>query len=140
MSIEFSEALAIARQCVLSRTGDSDAVMLRYEKGDAHLFQFHTSKGDLDVRVDMNGEIGPCTPSNAEEAPERSVSTQDAVDKALCFIGDGRVERIRTKDGGYEIDVDREKDGIVRVFVDREGMVHGQKCSNLSRNLAVDID
>jgi hypothetical protein len=142
MDIGFDEALRVARRCIADRTGDHEAAVIGYEKGEDHYFQFHTVKGDRGVVVDKRGVTRHCFAEDRDEASGGGgdVTKGDAVDKALCFLGDGRVERVRVKDEGYEVDVDRGDEGTFRVFVDREGMVHGQKCSRLSRNLAADIE
>jgi hypothetical protein len=142
MDIDFDEALRVARRCIADRTGDRDAVITGYEKGDDHYFQFRTRKGDRGVVVDNNGTTRHCFEEDRGDVSRSggSVTQKDAVDKALCFTGDGRVERVKVKDEGYEVDIGRGNAGTFRVFVDREGMVHEQKCSLLSRNLAADIE
>lgn len=142
MDIDFDEALRIARRCVADRTGDRDAVVIGYERGEDHYFQFHTRKGDRGVVVDKHGRTRHCFEEDRGEAYGigGSVAQREAIDKALGFIGEGRVDRIKVKDEGYEVDIDRGGEGLYRVFIDREGMVHEQKCSMLSRNLAADID
>jgi len=141
MDVGFDRALQVARQCIAERTGDREATMIRYEKGEDHYFEFRTLKGNRGVVVDKRGETRHCFAEDRDETSgSADVSKRDAVDKALCFLGAGRVQRVRVKEEGYEVDVDRGEEGTFRVFVDREGMVHGQKCSQLSRNLAVDIE
>lgn len=142
MDIDFDEALGVARRCVANRTGDRDAVVIKYEKGEDHYFQFRTRRGDRGVVVDRSGRTRHCFEEDRDEVPQRGrdIGQRDAIDKALEFIGDGKVERIKVKDDGYEVDIDRGDKGIYRIFVDWEGMVHEQKCSLLSRNLAADID
>jgi hypothetical protein len=141
MDIDFDEALGVARRCIANRTGDRDPVVIRYEKGEDHYFEFRTRKGDRGVVVDRSGRTRHCFEEDREEAPQGwDIGQRDAINRALEFIGDGKVERVKVKDDGYEIDIVRGDQGIYRIFVDREGMVHEQKCSMLSRNLAADID
>jgi hypothetical protein len=141
MVVEFEEALRIAKECVGKRTGDSGPTVLRYELRDNYFFQFRTLKGDIDIIVDPRGEVGHCFEEQpSDEPPEPMLKQQDAVEKALCFLGDGKVERIKAKDGGYEVEVYRDERGTEVLFVDSEGMVHRQKCSVLTKNLALDIN
>ena len=142
MDIDFDEALGVARRCIANRTGDRDAVVIRYEKGEDHYFEFHTRKGDRGVVVDRSGRTRHCFEEDYEEVPRgaRDIGQRNAIDRALEFIGDGKVERVKVKDEGYEVDIDRGDKGTYRIFVERDGMVHEQKCSMLSRNLAADID
>ncbi len=142
MEVDFDEALGVARRCIANRTGDREAVVIRYEKGEDHYFEFRTRKGDRGVVVDRSGRTRHCFEEDLEEVPSgaRDISQRDAIDRALEFIGDGKVERVKVKDEGYEVDIDRGDKGTYRIFVERDGMVHEQKCSMLSRNLAADID
>jgi hypothetical protein len=141
MVVDFEEALRIARECVSRRTGDSGPIVLRYELRDNYFFQFRTLKGDIDIIVDPRGEVGHCFEEQPSDEPqEPTLKQQDAVEKALCFLGDGKVERIRSKGGGYEVEVDRDEGGTELLFVDSEGMVHRQKCSVLTKNMAQDIN
>ncbi|MDW5564256.1 MAG: hypothetical protein SA339_13660 [Methanomassiliicoccus sp.] len=141
MDVGFDEALRVARQCIADRTGDREAMVTRYERGKDHYFQFATRKGDRGVVVGRNGITRHCFREDRDEtlAP-REMSQNEAVERALGFIGEGEVETIKARGGGYEVDVDRGAEGRFRLFVDREGTVHCQKCSELSRNLAADID
>lgn len=142
MDIDFDEALGVARRCIANRTGDRDAVVIRYEKDEDHYFKFRTRKGDRGVVVDRSGRTRHCFEEGREEVSQagRVISQREAIDKALGFIGEGKLVRTKVKDEGYELDVDRGDKGIYRIFVERDGMVHEQKCSLLSRNLAADID
>jgi hypothetical protein len=141
MVVKFEEALSIARECISKRTGDVDPTVLRYELKDNFFFQFRTSKGNLDIIVDPRGEVGHCFEEwPPDEPPEPSISQQEAADKALDFLGDGRVDMIKARAGGYEVEVDRGEQGTVVLFVDRGGMVRREKCSVLTRNLTADID
>jgi hypothetical protein len=114
--------------------------MIRYEKGADHYFQFRTLKGDRGVVVDKRGLTRHCFEEDRTEALPGEITHQEAVNKALFLTGDGRVEMVRTRKDGYEVDIDLGEKGTYRVFVDREGMVHEQKCSQLSRNLAADLE
>ncbi len=141
MAVVFEEALRIAKECVGKRTGDSEPTLLRYQLRDNYFFQFRTLKGDIDIIVDPRGEVGHCFEEQSSDEPqEPMLKQQDAVEKALCFLGDGKVERIKAKGGGYEVEVDRDQQGTVMLYVDREGMVHRQKCSVLTKNLALDLN
>ncbi len=141
MVVGFEDALRIAKECVGKMTGDNEPIVLRYELRDNYFFQFRTLKGDIDIIVDPRGEVGHCFEEQpSDEPPEPTLRQQDAVEKALCFLGDGKVERIKAKGGGYEVEVDRDEQGTVVLFVDSDGMVHRQKCSVLTKNLALDID
>jgi hypothetical protein len=141
MDIDFDEALRVARRCVADRTGDHDAVVARYEKGEDHYFQFHTRKGDRGVVIDRKGTARHCFEEDLDDIPPgKNITQREAVERALEFIGNGTVERVKAKEEGYEVDIEQEEKGTFRVFVERGGMVHPQKCSLLSRNLAADID
>ena len=140
MVVEFDEAYGIAKECVSKRTGDLHPTLLRYELKDTFFFQFRTSKGDMDIIVDPLGEVGQCFKEGPSEETEPPLTRQDAVHLALSSLGGGKVGLLKMRDGGYEVEVDRGDKGTYMVFVDREGMVHRQKCSVLTRNLAQDID
>lgn len=138
MAIEFEEALKIAKECVAKRTGDENPAVLRYERQNNFFFQFRTLKGDLDIIVDPYGEVGHCFEERPSEE-ETMITRQDAVVKALEFIGGGKVTYIKAKSGGYEIEVERGGKDVVELFVDREGIVHRQKCTVLTRNPELDV-
>jgi hypothetical protein len=140
MVIEFEEALKVAKDCATNRTGDENPIVLRFERQENFLFQFRTTKGDLNIIVDPYGEVGHCFGERPSEEEETiTLTRQDAVSKALDFLGEGKVAYIKSKSGGYEVEIEREKKGPVDLFVDKEGMVHRQKCTALTRNPELDV-
>jgi hypothetical protein len=139
MAIEFEEALKIAKECITKRTGDKNPQVLRYERQENFFFQFRTLKGDLDIIVDPYGEVGHCFEEKTSEEVETNLSREGAVSKALEFVGGGKVTYIKAKSGGYDVEVDKGSKGLVELFVDKEGMVHRQKCTVLTRNPELDV-
>jgi hypothetical protein len=139
--IEFEEALSIARKCVEKKTGDRQPMLLRYEISGDHVFHFQTAAGDHHIIIDRFGKVGHCY---AEEKPEHSEGPPElpqrvAVEKALAYLREGRVQRVKARNGGYEVEVER-GEAPIQVFVDRKGTVHSPKRSLLSRDLAADIE
>ena len=92
MDIGFDEALRVARRCVADRTGDHEATVVKYEKGEGHYFQFRTRKGDRGVVVDKRGMTRHCFEDSSESYPG-DLTAQEAMDKALDLTGGGKVER-----------------------------------------------
>ena len=139
MVIEFEEALKVAKECASKRTGDDHPVVLRYERQDNFFFQFSTTKGELGIIVDPYGEVGHCFEERPPDEGGPAVTRADAVSKALESLDGGKVTYIKAKSGGYEVEVDWEPKGTYVLFVDREGIVHRQKCTVLTRNPDLDV-
>jgi hypothetical protein len=139
--IEFEEALSIARKCVEKKTGDRQPMLLRYEISGDHVFQFQTTSGDHHIIIDRFGKVGHCYIEEKSEPSESpfEIPQRVAVENALAYLREGRVQRVKARSGGYEVEVER-SGTLVQVFVDRKGTVHSPKRSQLSRDLAADIE
>jgi hypothetical protein len=57
MDIGFDEALRIARKSIGDMTSDQSAVIQKFESGNDYFFEFQTSKGRFELRMERNGWI-----------------------------------------------------------------------------------
>lgn len=154
MGIAFDDALKIARKSIGDMTGDMNPEVLRFESKNGFNFGFRTAKGNYDITIDPNGTVGRFMreDSSVPQAPAhqpahrkqyddpdqgtRSASggltQQAAVEKALNYVGGGRVDKVKQSHGGWEIEISRGMmKGKMKVQVDANGTVNAEKRSRM---------
>ncbi|MBI0584005.1 MAG: hypothetical protein ISF22_07235 [Methanomassiliicoccus sp.] len=154
MIITFDDALREARKAIGNMTGDASPEVLKFESGNGFNFRFRTTKGVYDIMIEPNGSVGrfaredtgapqastysippqggKARQSQNDQPPYGSISQQAAVERALSYVGGGRIDEVKSKDGGWEVEINR---GImkskVELFVDFRGAVHVKKRSRM---------
>lgn len=154
MSIAFDDALRIARKSIGDMTGDMRPEVLRFESQNGFNFVFRTVKGIYSITIDQNGSVGRFVredvpapqqpsyqpaqrPSYEDEgrgawSPQGGITQQDAVERALSYVGGGQVAEVEPSRGGWKVEIYRGMmKGKVEVFVDPSGAVHTKKRSRL---------
>lgn len=78
---------------------------------------------------------------NNRPYPGQRITQQDAVEKAISYVGGGRAEKVKPTGDGYEIEINRGlMKGRRKVHVDGSGAVHAQKQSRMGEMLDFDFD
>jgi hypothetical protein len=78
---------------------------------------------------------------NHQPSPGQGISQQAAVEKALSHVGGGKVEKVTSTGGGYEIEINRGLiKGRMKVFVDGKGAINAQKQSRMGEMLDFEFD
>jgi hypothetical protein len=78
---------------------------------------------------------------NNRPSPGQRIPQQAAVEKAISYVGGGRVEKVRPTGDGYEIEINRGlMKGRMKVLVDGSGAVRAQKQSRMSDMLDFELD
>jgi hypothetical protein len=154
LGIAFDDALVIAKKSIGDMTGDTNPEVLRFESQNGFNFRFRTVKGNFDITIDPNGSVGKfmredmsVTQTAAYQPPYREhhdendhgsktpqggINQQAAVEKALNFVGGGRVDKVEPSHGGWEIEISRGiMKGKVKVQVNANGTVHAEKRSRM---------
>lgn len=153
MGITFDDALRIARKSIGDMAGDGNPEVLGFEAQNGFNFRFRTVKGDYAITIDPDGNVGkfnresapayqaPAQPARSQPytdqrasapAPHGGLTQQAAVEKALSYVGGGRVEKVKPHHGGWEIEIARGMvKGKVKVQVDANGNVYTEKKSRM---------